>query len=116
MPIIYLEAAQRYNDATFQGRAKACVAQQAQAYATSADPAISGMARGILGGNEVDEAAVIRQTVVQDTAGDIDVDDLALLGAVQAAWALVAPARYGGEFPAVAAAEGPVATPQAKKR
>lgn len=98
MAINYDTAAALYEDTVFQGRAKAAINEQARIYSTDVDPSISGMARGILGGNELDENAVFRQITVTETGGDMTTDDVALLGAVQAAWALVAPARYGGEF------------------
>lgn len=111
MAINYDSAAALYTDPVFEGRAKAAINEQARFYAVDPDPAKSGMARGILGGNELDEQATFRQITVTETGGDMTTDDAALLGAVQAAWALVAPARYGGEFTSLMSAP-PVAQPK----
>lgn len=119
MAINYDSAAALFNDPVFESRAKAAINEQARFYAVDPDPAKSGMARGILGGNDLDEQATFRQITVTETGGDMTTDDAALLGAVQSAWALVAPARYGGEFVQAEDAplpDEPVVNPQARKR
>jgi hypothetical protein len=100
MAINYLEAATRYSDDAFQGRAKACATDYANlAYANVVTPSNEkSLASGILAGNTVDEAALIRLVVVTEPVpdGDMDTDDVALFNAVKKAWPVISATRYGG--------------------
>jgi hypothetical protein len=97
MAINYLEAATRYSDDSFQGRAKAAASDYANL--TVINEAESqgdrALASAILAGNEIDEAALIRLVAVTEPepAGDIDLDDVALFNAVKKAWPTIASAR-----------------------
>lgn len=95
MAVPYSEAAQRYTNPEFQGRAQACCAEQAAIFINDARPEFNLLASGVLAGNLADIDAIIRQVTVIDTVGDIDTEDAALLSAVQSVWPIVGAARYG---------------------
>ena len=96
MAVVLGEAAQRYADPGFQGRAQACCAEQAGVFVNDGRPEYVGLAQGVIAGNTSDIDAIIRQVCVTDTAGDIAMEDDALRGAVQLVWPVVAAARgYG---------------------
>ena len=111
MAVILSEAAQRYADPVFQGRAQAACAEQAGVFVNDGRPEYVGLAQGVIAGNTSDIDAIIRQVCVTDTGGDMSSDDDALRGAVQAVWPVVAAARgYKPELGFEAEAPAPTQT------